>query len=417
MLVSDITRKDLQEMLNTCVNGQIGSSQHGYLGMKKVDEKTTYVHAFASQEKLDKTDYQKMSISNIQNLACIVIGKDQETPASNTLLQSIHQIAKNRDCKMNTVAKKIGRFVLSVLKYVLFASFIGIPIGLMIQKQQAKWDRIETQTNNLLYATSSADREIEKVVKDCSSKQTQAKALKAVSGDLREDLVGRLSAEKIKEFVDLNDKEKTPVVLDSLRRDHTRDCIAYYYLEDEETGCIQTISPFSEDKETDNGIAHFGNIIQKIEGFNEQGDLEEYSPYIQALMCQNILQGFMYKAKAELLGGGWQEPLKDLRKNVSPDFRDQQPCEEGMGHVKLSVKKAKGDKLRTIHVEGTIKLQSNLVSSRAPDINSKYPLDFEEPSRFLTARISFDLHPENTETGEFKVSGFSTHLTFDQQDK
>jgi len=51
--------------------------------------------------------------------------------------------------------------------------------------------------------------------------------------------------------------------------------------------------------------------------------------------------------------------------------------------VKLSVKKAKRNKLRTIHVEGTIKLRSNLVSSRALDINGKYPLDFEEPSRSI----------------------------------
>ncbi len=408
MLINSTTAQGLQDMLDVCIQNQPGSGKHGYLGFRKVKDKV-YLDTFLSKERLENLGYEKASLHDIQNISQYILFREKNTPVPNKILQSLHTLAENKNKKLNSLTKKVGRFFLSILKYVLYATGIGIPFGIMIRKKQGHWNSMQMQINAHLHVTSPVDREIASTVKNCNSKTAQKKLKLVVSLGIEDDLKVRLAEEQIKKFVDFDNEDNYPVILESLRRDHTRGCVAQYILEDEETGFTQPIVPFSKKDVSVN--EYFGQVIRKIDGFNKQGNLQNYSSYVQALMCQNILQGLIYKQKSELQAGAWQTDKVDPRRVVKPDYSHSKPCEVGLADIKVAIKKGKGSKPRTIHVEGTVELKSNLMSSRTIDPEGKNPIDFEEPSRNFTARISFDLHPKSFEGNTFTLSKFSVHTT------
>lgn len=409
MNIDRLNSQQLQAMLAPCTSKQPLSGQHRTLCFKKESGKV-YIHCFASVENQKKSGYQKASLEEIRSICHYVLSKDQNSEASSKVLQSLHKIAENKHKKLNTLAKRVGRVFLSVLKYVFYSTVIGIPFGLMIRKKQEYWNREQAQINELLFVTSSADREMQALIKNWNSKGIRKKLQPIISKGIVDDLKEKLSDKQVKSFVDISDEVTCPVILDSLRRDHTRGCIAKYTLEDEETGVKQPIDPLSDEKNI-SGDQHFGKIILKIQEFNDQGSLHQYSSYIQALMCQNILQGLIYQQKSELQAGAWQSAGVDPRRVVSPDYSGSKPCEVGLADVTLTVKKGKGKKPRIIHVEGAVELKSNLVSTRAIDARCKKPLEFKEPSRQFRATISFDLQPKSFDDQTFSLRNFSVHTT------
>lgn len=400
MLINEFNTKQLKEAFEVCVTPQRSTGKHGYLGYRVIHDNTprrkVFAQTFESKKAMEDAGYRKMSIPFIQEF-CHLALCNKEGLVPKEVLQSLHKISENRNSKLNTLAKRVARFFLSVLKYVLCLTLIGIPFALMIQRKQYEWKQLQLQTYKFLKLTVAGETVIDSSIKKWNSKPTQVQLHNITSEGIKDDLKLHLVSG------DCLENCRLPVVLESLWRDHTRGSIANYSLEDEETGYRQRINPLSS-RGSRSGKEHFSRVLNKIEEFSDQGNLEKYCPYIQALMCQNILQAFLFLQKSELNAGSWR--LEDSSTEVKPDHSRLHPCEIEPVEIKITLKKQKGSNNRMIHVEGTTRLRGHLISSRKFDSEDEKSIDFQESSIFLRDKISFDLEPKDLELASFSLKKF-----------
>lgn len=325
MKITGISQLDWNKLLKEAAGKEGKKGPHKYIGIQ--DDS---VNTFDSLAQMQNSGYRKMSLDEMTKLSQTVIenGND-DLKVKAKIARNVERLANAKSDKLNSCGKKVGRAFLSVVKYVSYASLIGIPLARKIGNFQKNVDSHQKQ---ILDAKRFA-----KIDKSTVESAFLGKIKEIIGGDAKKhDAVVKAVegsiASDMKSFVD-----GTQIVM-QFHKDHTRAGTRLAVLHDE----TQNIWSASKGLRIgDDPIKNRDKEFRKIQqvASYKPGD-EKWSKVIQAVATQSIgnaaLTGIKVESMMACVDNQWYDG------NTKPLYRFQER------HVPVEINVIRNSKTRKI---------------------------------------------------------------------
>lgn len=141
----------------------------------KVNDDDTYQCAALENNVLGIDGWKKMSLDHICKFSKYISDNSQsqknEIEKDNKIKKSISRIADCKSRKLNSLSHRTCRCFLKIIKLFLYASIIGIPVGLLIAQKLKNWDLHQKEIDRAPNYSRTGTEFLSKVIKKTTNEE------------------------------------------------------------------------------------------------------------------------------------------------------------------------------------------------------------------------------------------------------